>query len=166
MRFKSSHLIASAAMLGLAGVAGAATQTTQFNVTATVLTNCTVNATDLAFGVYTPSLGDIDQTSAIDVACTAGVNYDVNLNGGGSGDPQNRAMAGPVGSSIDYQLYTDAARTNVWDDGTTSNQTGVGAGLGNPATTYTVYGRLLDSGASLAAVDGAYSDIITVSVEW
>jgi spore coat protein U domain-containing protein, fimbrial subunit CupE1/2/3/6 len=163
MRLKSSHLIASAAMLGIAGVAGAAQQTTQFNVTATVLQNCAVSATDVAFGAYIPSTGDINANSSVDVACTAGVNYSVNLDGGASGDPLNRYMNGPAPSTVLYQLYTDAARTNIWDDGTTSNNAGLGTGMGNPVS-YTVYGTLLDSGASLLAVDGAYSDVITVTV--
>lgn len=59
----------SAAMiagLSVAGAAQAATDTTTFQVTATVVASCNVSATDLAFGNYDPTAAtDLDATSTV-----------------------------------------------------------------------------------------------------
>jgi len=165
MRITSRHLIASAVMLGIVGVAGAATKTDTFQVTVNVPQNCLVTATDLDFGTYTPGGGDVTSTSSISVSCTAGLGYEVNLNGGLGASVSPRTMIGTLGGSLDYNLYTDAGLTTIWGDNTggTGHQTGTGTGLGN-SVAYTVYGEIPDSGTNLNSAEGTYADTVTVSV--
>lgn len=166
MRITHRHTVAAAVMLGIFGVAGAATKTDTFQVTVNVPQNCLVTATDLDFGTYTPGGGDVTNTSTISVSCTDGLAYDVNLNGGLGGTYSPRTMIGALGGTLEYNLYTDAGLATVWGDtsGGTGNQSGIGSGLGN-SDLYTVYGEIPDSGATnLNSAEGAYADTVTVSV--
>jgi spore coat protein U-like protein len=66
------------------------------------------------------------------------------------------------GNELVYNLYTSAARTTVWGDGSgaTSTVSGVGAGL-LTASTHTVYGRI---GVNQDANPGSYSSTVTVTL--
>lgn len=166
MRITSRHLIASAVMLGIVGAAGAATKTDTFQVTVNVPQNCLVTATDLDFGTYLPGGGNVAQTSTVQVSCTAGLAYTVNLDGGLGGSFAPRTMTRAGGGTLQYNLFTDASFVNVWGDGTggTDNQGGTGGGLSSP-TSYTVHGQIPDSGATnLNSAEGTYADTVTVSV--
>jgi spore coat protein U-like protein len=166
MQLKSRHVLAAAAMLGIVGVAGAATKTDTFQVTVNVPQNCLVTATDLDFGTYTPGGGDVPGQSQVQVACTDTLAYTVNLDGGLGGSFAPRTMTRLGGGTLQYNLYTEVAHTNVWGDGTggTANTPGVGTGLGNFAA-YQVYGLIPDSGATnLNSAEGDYADTVTVSV--
>ena len=69
-------LVFAALLLAVAHPVQAATTTTTFNVTATVLNSCSVTATDLAFGTYDPaSVTDKQGASTITVTCTLGTAY-------------------------------------------------------------------------------------------
>lgn len=151
-----------------APIADAATATTTFNVTATVLATCNASATALAFGSYTPGAGNVSSSSTLQVRCTRGTPYTVALNAGTTtgGTLAQRLMA-PAVNPLQYNLYTTAAYTTIWGDGTggTARQAGTGLGVASPST-FTVYGRLPDSALNQAAVTGAYSDTITVTVTY
>src|SRR4030095_14198816 len=60
----------------------AATATATFQVTASVATQCVVNAVDLGFGSVDPLGGDVDQTTSVTVRCTKNTAYTVGLNAG------------------------------------------------------------------------------------
>lgn len=148
--------------------AAAATVTTTFTVSATVLSSCLVSATNLAFGSYDPGAAtDNDATSIVTVTCTLLVPYHIQLNEGlnsvGSSVTARR-MKGPGASDyLNYALYRDAGRTLNWgktDDIDTVN--GVGAGILLPAD-HTVYGRITKN---QDVNTGAYSDTITVTVSY
>jgi spore coat protein U-like protein len=70
-------------------------------------------------------------------------------------------------NTLQYNLYTTAALTTVWGDGTgaTATQAGTGAGMAT-ASTFKVYGQLPDSAANQAAVPASYADTITVTVTY
>jgi spore coat protein U-like protein len=76
------------------------------------------------------------------------------------------AATGAPAEKVDYQLYTDAARTTVWGDG--AGGTAVQSGVGTAAPrTLTVYGRIPDAGANLsAAVRADYRDTVTITVTY
>ncbi|AMX03763.1 Csu type fimbrial protein [Microbulbifer thermotolerans] len=118
--------------------------------------DCTISASPLDFGTVT-NLVQTDASSNLSVTCTLNGAYSVALDGGGSGDINNRRML-LGGDSIDYQLYQDAARTQVWGDtvGTVVSGTGSGA-----AQSITVYGRVPAQGAK---PPGIYQDTITATV--
>jgi spore coat protein U-like protein len=157
----------------VAGVAESATSTTTFTVTATVLKACTVSATNIGFGNYTPGGGALTGNSTISVKCTKTTPYTVALNAGTTtgGTLTQRLMAYGA-ETLQYNLYTTNAFTTVFGDGTlgTGTNAGTGAGLGAAAQTYTAYGRLVDSVANQNAAPNAaatnYSDTITVTVTY
>lgn len=167
MNRNSLALIAAAVALAVAGSAGAAsTKTATFNVSASVNDNCTVSATDLAFGAFTAS-ADVTNTSSVKVRCTNGTGYTVKLNEGSSGSFATRKLFN--GSDfLAYNLYKDAGHTSIWGNGSNSTFTNGGTGTGLSAAkevTYTVYGKLPVSGNEDAPV-GNYADTITVSVDY
>lgn len=155
--------------LGLlsAGIADSATTTATFTVTASVLSACSATAANLTFGAYTPGAGTLTNSSIISVKCTKSTPYSVALNAGSSGGTfAQRLMASGV-NKLQYNLYTSAALTTVFGDGTASTATGAGTGAGlATANLLTVYGQLPDSSTNQTAVPGSYSDTITVTVTY
>jgi len=162
--------LSSAAILAAANTATAATATSTFNVTATVLKNCLVSSADLAFGNYTPNTGALTGNSAITVRCTKTTPYTVSLNAGTTtGGTLAQRLLGSGANTLQYNLFTTAALTTVFGDGT--GGTGTIGGTGNgvavaSAQTVTVYGSLPDNGTNQNAAPGAYTDQITVTVTY
>ena len=150
------------AMLPLPVLAGTATG--QFDVTATVLDNCFVSATDLAFGNYAPGSGTAATASTtLQVTCTPSLAYTIALNGGTTtGTVAARAMKDSGTNQLTYGLYTTNGYATIWGDGTGSTQTVAGTGNGS-AKPHTVYGRIP---ASQFVPAGSYSDRITVTVSY
>jgi spore coat protein U-like protein len=70
-------------------------------------------------------------------------------------------MTGPASATIDYNLYRDAAFTNVWGE---TIPTDTLSGTGNGATQpITVYGRVAPQ---TTPATGAYSDTVAVTVTY
>ena len=132
--------------------------TATFNVTATVLSSCNVAATDLEFGNYDPTAGDLDSTSTITATCTAGTEYEIAL---GQGQNTSRQMKNVGGEFLDYELYQPDGYTTIWGDvgGATVTQTSTAGGPVN----YTVNGRIT-GGQYVTA--GAYTDEVLVTVTY
>jgi len=128
------------ALLLPAALAPAATKTAKFNVTATVQNDCTVAATDLAFGTMGLLASNVDSTSTITITCTPTTAYTVGLDAGNvTGSTVDDRLMASSGTTMRYQIYSDTARTQVWRDATDSTVGGTGSGL---AQTMTVYGRI------------------------
>jgi spore coat protein U-like protein len=145
----------------------AATATTTFQVTASVATQCTVTAVDLLFGPVNPLGADVDQTTSVTVRCTKNTPYTVGLNAGATTGATiaQRLMANGV-DTMNYNLFTDAARTTIWGNSAVAPTwvSGTGAGLGT-AQVLTVYGRVPTGQTNLAV--GSYSEpTITVTVTY
>ncbi|HEY1962774.1 MAG TPA: spore coat U domain-containing protein [Rhizomicrobium sp.] len=163
MNSVQKRLCLSAAILAGIPVHGvmAATQTTTFQVTATVQKACLINsAADLAFGSYFRRSAST-ATSDISVTCTNSTPFDVGLNAGTfpAATVTTRQMTGPSGASLAYNLYSDAGRTINW-----GNTIGVDAvhGTGNGAAqTMTVYGTVP---VGQHPTPGGYVDTITVTL--
>lgn len=124
---------------------------------------CSVSATPMSFAPYNAFSGSaVNAASTVTVHCTGllliGVVYDVRLGTGQSGSIPVRKMKHSVGASeLDYQVYTNPARTNVWGNGT---QGGTYSGimlLGvlSRTHTHTAYSRIP---ASQQVEAGNYSD--------
>lgn len=142
----------------------AGTATGQFDVTATVLDNCTVAASDLAFGNYTPSSGSpATASTTLQVTCTPSLAYTIALDGGATtGAVGARAMSDGGSNRLDYGLFTSTGYGTIWGDGTGATQTVAGTGNG-VAKPHTVYGRIP---ASQFVAAGSYTDRITVTVSY
>lgn len=171
---KLSKIALSAAALGILGLApvssSATTATNTFQVTANVVTACTIGTHPLAFGTYVASQPSTTAQTTIDVTCGATVPYQVGLsgglNGGNSEAANGRIMITGTGGStkqLNYGLFTDATWTTNWGNAvgstTLRSQTGSGALQSIP-----VYGQI-PTGQSTAIV-GSYSDTITVTVTY
>jgi spore coat protein U-like protein len=142
----------------------AATATSNMNVRITIEAACKVqSAADLDFGTKGVLDAASDQASTITIQCTTGTPYNVGLSAGsGAGATvATRRMTAPGPSTVDYSIYRDAARTQVW--GVTIGTDTV-AGTGNGAAqALTAYGRVP---AQTTPAPGAYSDIVTVTVTY
>jgi len=89
------------------------TATANLNVTATVITSCTVAGGSLAFGNYDPTLGsNLDQNGSFTVACTKGTSPIVGLNNGANFATSRRMSNGT--DFLEYEIYKETGRTNIW----------------------------------------------------
>jgi len=130
---------------------------------------CSVTATAVNFGPYDTLSGlAVDSAGNIEVVCgtdTIGdtISYAIELSGGKAGKP--RELKGP--DKLEYDLYTDVSRTTIWGNG--KGGTAIVADsysfpvLCCVTRNYTPYGRI---GASQNVEPGAYSDTITVTVDF
>ena len=155
-------LVAGLALL--CGVANAATTTTTFQVKLTITAQCTiVSASALDFGSNGVINANIDQTSTLNVQCTNTTPYNIGFNAGtgAGGTVAVRKMTGPASATVNYSLYTTAARTVVWGNTVgTDTIAGTGNGASQP---YTVYGRVPTQTTS---APGNYTDTVTATVTY
>jgi len=133
------------------------------NVTATIDEVCELGTMgDVTFGNLTPGAGtDGTANGNVEWRCSNGTDADISIDNGGNG---NRSMdhAVTAGSTLAYQLFKDAARTQVWSDiGTDLGVTGTGIGAGYASQL--VYGRVLSVDIDAAEV-GSYSDQVDVLI--
>lgn len=128
--------------------------------------SCSVTATGVAFGIYTPlQTAALAANGTIAISCT-GVLYDaatVSLSTGLSGSYTNRTLRSGA-AALDYNLYTSANGSQIWGNGTGGTGT-VQAVLWffAPTTNLTVYGAV---NAGQDPAPGTYMDTITVSVAY
>lgn len=159
--------IAAGISLVAAGTAVAANKTTTFTVAAAVSANCNITAApNLDFGGYDGSVA-LTTSGNIKVRCSNGTPYSLKLSTGGGSYAQRLLSKGS--DKLQYNLFTDAAFTNIWGDGTPSTSFNAGTGSGLSASqekTHTVYGQLPNSTANQDAPVGSYADLITVTVEY
>jgi spore coat protein U-like protein len=141
------------------------TTTTTFNTTASVAAQCNVSAANLSFGTVNPVSSQVDATTALTVNCTKNSAYTVGLDAGVTAGATiaQRLMANGA-DTMQYNLYTNAARSSIWGNTVGSWVSGSGAGLGI-AQTLTVYGRVA-SGQSNLAVGNYQENTITVTVTY
>jgi len=157
----------AAAALVAAGTASALTATTTFGVSATVLKTCSVAANALAFGNYTPAAGALAVNTTVNVKCTKGTTFTVALNGGATagGTITQRLMTNGT-DNLQYNLYTTAAFSTLFGDGTTGvTMPGTGTGLAT-AVAVTVFGSLPDNATNQGVSTGAYVDTVGVTVTY
>ena len=127
---------------------------------------CLVNTNDVSFGIYdTFSRAPLDATGRVTVVCDGDFTFSVKLDQGqnstGSFNPRVlRAAAAEEG--LNYNLFVDSARQNIWGDGT--GNTFVNTGTANRVPSpFTVYGRIP---ARQKVSTGSYLDQVNVIVEW
>ncbi len=132
-----------------------------FTVTATVINNCNITATNVAFGSAGVLSSALNATGAITTVCTNGDAFRIALNGGASGNVGARAMQrSGGGGTVNYQLYLDSNHSSAWGDGTGSTAMQAGTGSGTQQV-FTVYGK---APAQSTPAPGNYSDTITATI--
>jgi spore coat protein U domain-containing protein, fimbrial subunit CupE1/2/3/6 len=161
-----SARVAGAALLCAAPAAAlAGTASSSMSVTATVTANCTVSTTALAFGsVDTISGSNVDSTGSLSIVCTNGTTWaaSAGIGSGPSASYSNRKMTAGA-NVLNYNIYTTAARVNVWGNGSSGTFTIAGTGTGL-AQSVTVYGRVNSGQTSVPA--GSYIDTVAVTVTY
>lgn len=137
-------------------------------VSAIVDSACLVSANPLTFPTYTPGNGSVNAITTLSVRCSRNTQFTVAMDAGTGGTVAQRLMTQGA-ATLQYNLYTSAARTTVWGDGSLSSAvvSGVGKGLaGNEAITETVFGSLPDSPANRQLAPGLYSDTVMITVAY
>jgi len=140
--------------------------------------SCTLNTTSAIFGSYDNTLNET-AVATFSGTCSKGGGADPDMTGatvklstGTSNSFASRQMAKGT-DRLNYNLYTSAARTTIWGDGTGGSGTvaalvvqGNGKFLNNNSSrnfSIAAYGRIP---AGQDAVPGAYSDTITVTITY
>lgn len=139
---------------------GITTATAQFSVTATIVKDCTVSATNLAFGNYTGAVNI--STSTVSVKCTSGTTYTVGLSAGMATGATVTTRQMQNGSALlKYGLFSNSGHTTNWGNSSATNWvSGTGNGASQPIT---VFGQIP---ATQYVKPGSYADTITVSVTY
>jgi spore coat protein U-like protein len=136
-----------------------------------LLQSCTVATTPVNFGLYNPLTPAANvATGVVSVTCTVtllGVleSWTIALSTGNSSNFTTRQLLNG-GSPLSYNLYTSAAYSNVWGDGsgsTTLVSSHLLLSLGTTVNNYTVYGRI-PAGQDSAA--GTFMDTIVVTLNY
>jgi spore coat protein U-like protein len=164
-------LAAAVAMVvgGSALSAWAGTGNTTFNVTTTVVNDCTIGSTNIAFANYDPTSATVlTATGAVTARCTKGDSVSVALNQGanpGAGSTAAvpvRQMANGT-NLLPYHIYIAATGTTEWGTGTIGTNEPAAQTAASVATalSFTTYGSL-PAGADVPA--GSYSDSVIATV--
>lgn len=141
------------------------------NATCTALgCSCGVSVGTMSFGTYDPQdLSPHDGVGTVTVTCTAlllggEVAYEIDIDQGSSGSFSPRTLENG-GDTVDYNLFADSGRTQIWGDGgggTVTVSDGYSFLLGLVIIrNYTLYGRIP---ASQIVPSGSYDDTLTVTV--
>ena len=165
-------ILAAAVAMVLGGSAvntWATTGTTSFNVTATVINDCTIGSTNIAFGNYDPtSATAVTAQGSVTAKCTKGDAVSVALNQG-SNPATGSTAAVPARQMVNgtnllpYHIYIAATGTTEWGTGTvgTNEPAAQTAASVSTSLTFTTYGSL-PAGADVPA--GSYSDTVIATV--
>lgn len=143
----------------------AATKTQTFQVSVTIVGECTVLTTaNLSFGTNVGATFDspIDANTSVNVTCALNTPYAMAMNAGSFGTMVERRMQSGA-NQLGYQLYRESTHTTVWGDGSGGTQVVSATGTGT-AQTHTVYGRLPKP--STTPPPGVYTDIVTVTLTY
>lgn len=110
---------------------------------------CTVNTQSVNFGSYdTFSNQHLESTGTINISCDSTANYTIALSTG-SGTFLQRTLVFTT-HRLDYNLFTDAARTTIWGDG--SGGTSMVSGSTATTASHNVYGRIRQDKMSMLEV--------------
>ena len=171
--FKKTLLaVALVAFGGFALNASAASNTTTFNVTATVINNCVISSTNIAFGSYDPtSATAVTAAGNVSAKCTKNDVVYVELGQGsnaGTGStaqvPVRQMKSATTAGLLPYHIYTTSGGTTEWGTGAANrpaSQTSVSVGT---ALNFPTYGSL-PAGADVAAATD-YTDSVVATVTY
>lgn len=167
-RFKSAAVLGIAMMIAMSVSAFAQVTdrhvSAEMAVSASVPPNCRLDVLPLAFDSYDP-LGtngtqNADASTTMTVVCTLNSSAAITMGGGATGSANSRKLM--FGSyELQYQIFRDAARTQVWGSGADAEQV-TGAGSRTPQR-LTIYGRIPPAQEVPA---GTYRDVVTATIDF
>jgi spore coat protein U-like protein len=127
---------------------------------------CTITTVPVSFTNYDRAMASpADATGFVRVTCDPGIPFTVRLDPGqhsGNTFTPRKMRHSTHGDDIEYNLFRDSARTEIWGDGTSSTFVQIGVGTGAESS-FTVYGRIPPRQNVRV---GFYGDSITVTVAW
>ena len=128
---------------------------------------CVLSGTGVAFGQFSGSR--LTSTGAIVVSCIGNgrADYELELSTGRSGTYEPREMKKGLANTLSYNLYTDAAHSQIWGDGSRGTTTVSGRlhidRQGFLTFSIPVYGRVPKQ---QEPAPGNYSDTITATFDY
>lgn len=130
-------------------------------ITVQVTSTCKLGAATLDFGNYAVGQrAELRAQGTITYEGCAGLDVSLGLDGGRSGNTKGRTLVSTGGETLNYQLYRNASRTQIWGtnaDALTPRIANSGAG------SVTVYGAI--AGGQTAAA-GRYTDTVVVTLSF
>lgn len=144
----------------------AAQKQANLDVTASVTANCTITTVAVAFGAYDPiganAAADLNASGTVTVACTKGTAATIDLGNGSNLSGGVRRMASAT-DFMNYALYKDAARTQVWGTGLAGGTTSAYNAASRAATAITVYGTVPQA---QDVTVGNYADTVVATINY
>jgi len=121
------------------------------------------------FGTYNPLPGALlNATGVLKVTCANGsANFTIKLNAGnGSGGSFAPRKMQSGTNKLNYNIFTNAVRTTIWGNGTSSTSfiTGSGSCRTSNSCRYTMYAQILAS--QQTAVPGDYTDTVMATLTY
>jgi spore coat protein U-like protein len=159
--WRCAALVCLGVLLVVAAPAPASTtKTTTFQVSLVISNDCAISANALSFGTSGVLSASINQSTTLSVTCSNTTPYSVGLDAGSvSGSTVTTRLLGNGSATVQFQLYSDSARTTVWGN-TTGTNTVSGTGTGS-AQSLTVYGEVPAQSTPAA---NTYTSTVTASV--
>ena len=166
MRPARPIIVAICAGAGLFLAAPAAAQSTHASdmaVGASVVGECTVSVTELNFGdAINPVLvTEIDMNGTVTVSCSDKAIFSMEMDYGTHANGTQRRLRNAAGDYLNYQIYRNFNRTQVWAVKPTEKRNGIILN-GGGSEDYEAYGTL--TGITPSTPTGTYTDTITVTL--
>jgi spore coat protein U-like protein len=157
-----STLVAFAGLAAVVPGANAATTTGNMSVQLVLGSNCSIGSVAaMDFGTANDLVSAISTTADLQVTCTSGTPFTVELSaGGGAGATTAARVMSNGANTLTYGIYKEAAHTNVFGTGATEKVSATGTAA---AQTFTAYG-LVPAQATPAV--GTYTDTVTATVTY
>ena len=164
MRNALHTLVIVTAALLVSAPLQAGTSTKNLEITSVVAANCRIAISDLAFPDYDPldqnASRELNGAADVRMICTRQARATIVIDTGRHGIGRARAMS-DGGQRVNYQLYRDSNRSQVWGCGAEGLQF-VSTGYKNPQQ-FTVYASI-PPGQEVAS--GAYTDVVVATVDF
>ena len=152
------------------GPAQAASSTANLTVSITVTASCSINAATLTFPSTASDVlaaGAVDGATTVSVTCTNQSPYAIGMGLGANANGTQRRVNNGSGVYLDYNLYTNAGRTNLWSTEVpasptscpTANTCFLGTGTG-AAQSVDIYGRV----PAASSIAGTFTDTVLMTI--
>ena len=167
MTFSRKSLFVLAATFAFAPAAGAAVDTANVIVTATVANGCSIDNGALDFGLYNTqdpvahdAIGDVTVQCNAGTPATITLGQGANATGASTDAVPDRQMAGLIGGLLKYSLFTDLGRTDIWGNTALTGYIHPAAN-GGLAVALVIYGTIP---ALQGGVGTSYTDTVIATI--